>query len=200
MMQISGSLQGVGLLPLLRFLGPLPTPTRLRMVADPWSGEATLAGGRVVAATFGQERGLVALEAMLLTLAGGTFEVGEATPPAAPDEPLATMSLDDVTAHLEQVSREYADATAVLLSPTTVFSATELPATEGETGDEFTMTRRALAVLLAIQDGRQSLVRLADRWGLYPAIQAILELSRLGLIQIELPPEAPPGGQQRVLG
>jgi hypothetical protein len=46
-----------------------------------------------------------------------------------------------------------------------------------------------MGVLLAIRDGQQTLVRLAEQWGLFPAIQALTELSRLGLIRIEMAPE-----------
>src|SRR5439155_2374395 len=41
------------------------------------------------------------------------------------DDQVASMSVEEITAHLEQVARDHGAAAAVLLAPTAIFSVTE---------------------------------------------------------------------------
>jgi hypothetical protein len=68
-----GSLDGIGLTPLLQFLAELETTGALRITDGHRTGEIGIADGRVVGVTFGPQRGSAALESIALALPDGDF-------------------------------------------------------------------------------------------------------------------------------
>jgi hypothetical protein len=150
-----------------------------------------------------------ALEAIVLALPAATFEFADGARPderVEADDHLAEMPFEALGAHLEELVAEQGPTAAVLLTPSATFSVTELeeppeaPArsASGEAAHatpQLVLSRNALAVLLAIYAGRRRLVDLAAERGLLPAVRAVIELQRLGLIRIDLPlTDAPRAG------
>src|SRR4051812_43088735 len=87
-----GSLQDIGLPEILSFLKGLGKTGSLRISQGRWAAEACLSSGRLTGASFNDERGIPALEAIMLGLPGGSFtftdgpESGEHNVDLAPDE------------------------------------------------------------------------------------------------------------------
>ena len=70
---LQGSLANLGLVPLLKFLRTAQKGGVVNLSRNGWGGQVCLDGGRLVAASFGRERGLAALDAILLTLSEANF-------------------------------------------------------------------------------------------------------------------------------
>src|SRR5919201_108228 len=73
MTELSGTLEGIGLAPLVSFLAGLGKSGRLTITDGPMGGEVFLDSGQLVGAAFDAERGLPALEAIGLALSSGRF-------------------------------------------------------------------------------------------------------------------------------
>src|SRR5580765_8004805 len=95
MTELSGTLDGIGLFPLLNFLGSLKAVGRLTISDADLSGSLHLHDGRVVGATFGVDEGEVALDAIGLALGSGHFEFVD-------DEADRTENLEMSSAELQQ--------------------------------------------------------------------------------------------------
>ena len=70
MTELSGTLVGVGLPAIVRFLSGLKKTGRLDVGLGDWGGEISFDAGRVTAASLGSRRGLPALDALVHALAG----------------------------------------------------------------------------------------------------------------------------------
>src|SRR3954452_12068629 len=103
MIGLSGSLQAVGFRDLVGFLGGLGKSGALRITHDRWSGEVVFERGQVMAAKFGPERGLAALDAIALALPEGEFSFAEAAEGAAPPEKTITLTPQELLAHLDEL-------------------------------------------------------------------------------------------------
>src|SRR5262249_1241277 len=73
MVELSGSLSGVDLLPLARLLAELRQTGSLHLARGRWSARLDLREGRVVDGTFAEEHGLAALAALGLVMDGADF-------------------------------------------------------------------------------------------------------------------------------
>lgn len=109
MTEFSGSLEGIGLQPIVRFLHGMRKSGRLRISHEGWTGELSLEGGEVVGASFGAERGLAALDAMALTLAQGQFTF---TDGGAVEQRNLSLDYEALQAHLDRLSGRQADPKA----------------------------------------------------------------------------------------
>ena len=74
MSELSGTLEGVGLPAIVRFLTGLKKTGCLRVVHEGWHGEIFFESGEVKSATLGSRRGLPALDALVQALPGASFE------------------------------------------------------------------------------------------------------------------------------
>src|SRR4026208_597617 len=92
-----GSLDDIGLPEILSFLKGLAKTATLRISHGRWAGEVALNSGRAAAASFNDENGIPALEAMMLGLAGGSFTFTDGQP--AP-EPNIDVQPDELHARL----------------------------------------------------------------------------------------------------
>ena len=77
-----GSLQSIDLPSLVRFFSTIQASGCLRVRCGRWTGEVGCDRGQVVAASFGAERGLAALDAVLAAVAQGDFTFSAGPPPA----------------------------------------------------------------------------------------------------------------------
>jgi Domain of unknown function (DUF4388) len=74
---LQGTLELLGLAPLLRWLRRVQRDGRVSLSCGHWSGEICLWHGKVVRASFGEERGLGALHAILVVLPRARFTFTE---------------------------------------------------------------------------------------------------------------------------
>ena len=73
MTDFSGTLEGVGLPAIVRFLAGLQKTGCLRITHQDWRGEVYFDAGQVVGAALGSRQGLSALDALVQALPGGSF-------------------------------------------------------------------------------------------------------------------------------
>ena len=181
MLELRGSLEGIGLRSLLDSLEGLRASGNLQVVDGRWTGTIALAEGRVVGATFGTEQGLPALEAVCLGLPRGhfsvsqreaTFQVNLVLEPAALRERLEAWECE--------AARLWAAVPSLEAVPRVRHGDDRVAA------GEITLRRRILSLLLAL-DGRRSVAALAQERGLVPALRGLAELAELGLVEFQTP-------------
>src|SRR5919202_4492234 len=79
--ELTGSVQGAGLAQLVRVLGDLGKSGCLRISDGRWAGEVSFDRGELIAAAFGLERGLAALEAIVFALPRAQFTFTDGVAP-----------------------------------------------------------------------------------------------------------------------
>jgi len=184
--ELSGSLDGIGLLALVRFLGGVAPTGRLALVDGSLQGWLDLDAGALVGATFDQEQGLPALEAIALALGTGRFEFHDTPPPAEHSLRLAPADIDE---RLEQLAQEQRVLAAAIPSLSGVPSVVLDEAAEVQNG-QVALERDTLRLLLRL-DGRRTVAQLTRERGLLRTLRQLAELVQLGLARIDLPSGAP---------
>jgi signal peptidase I len=181
---MSGSLASVGSLRVMQFLADLSQSGRLSLSRGGWTAEVVFDDGWVVEAIAGRERGLAALEFIVLTFVDGNFVFSRHAPFLTGSNGAQGMA---PWAHLDKVLAAHAEGIGALPQPTTIPSLVE-PATSSE-GQELAVDRDALAVLLEV-DGQRSIGQIADTIGGTRSLRALAQLAELNLITYDMPPAA----------
>ncbi len=166
MVELTGTLDGIGLPAIVRLLGELRETGVLRITSGTWRGELAFASGQLVSAQFGQDRGLDALDACVVMLAQGdfTFVEGEVTP-----EPHLDVSADVLRQHLDQRSEEHLGPTAGLPSLDAVPHLAGEPA---PSADQLVLDRMAVQVLLLV-DGQRSVRDIIGERPVMPVLRGV---------------------------
>jgi len=186
-----------GLPALLQFIASLQTSGTLRVAQGRWSGTIAFEEGRVSAASFGRERGLEALEAMLLAFQQGQF-VFTAGAPSLPEDCGLDLSAEQLPAHLAAaVARQAALAAhvppleAIPRVSAALTASSERRAEHGVAEgvpEQLALRRRTLQTLLAAMSGRRTVGELASRYGTVQTLEDLVALQAAGLISLT-PPE-----------
>src|SRR5919198_880678 len=105
MADLSGSLARISFPDVLRFLAGLQKSGCLRITHERWTAEVYFDHGQAMAASCGAERGLAALDAVVLALSRGqfTFTEGGLLP-----ERTVELTTEQLAAHLERVAAQHA--------------------------------------------------------------------------------------------
>ncbi len=191
MISLGGTLEGIGLPALVRFLAGLRSSGRLLVADDSWGGEVGFDEGRVVAAAFGAERGLAALEAIALALPRGEFRFAGGAVPEGRDVDLPP---EDLERYLTSLAEEQVALARAIPS----LAAVPRPVDPGPDGagapERITIDRSTLFSLLLV-DGQRTVQALCEQRGERGAAQTLKELAWLagsGLVVIDPPPPAAP--------
>jgi hypothetical protein len=179
MTELSGTLDGIGLAPLVSFLTGLGKSGRLTIADGPMAGEVFLEGGQVIGAAFDAERGLPALDAIGLALGGGRFGFAEQDTRLV--EHNVSLAPAELRQHLDELHREQSVLAAAIPSLSAVPT---LVVDESGTEDEIGLDRDTLRLLMQI-DGRRSVADLARERGLLRTLKQLARLSQLKLARIE---------------
>jgi hypothetical protein len=182
MTELSGTLEGVGLPAIVRFLCALNKTGCLRIAQDEWHGELFFDEGQVSGACLGSRAGLPALEAIIQLLPNGkfAFEVASHTDV----EPNISLSPEALRAYFEELATSAhsrpklpaLDAVPVLVSPE-----------DQDTGDEpLPLDRTTLRTLMAI-DGRRTVREIIAQRGSLEALWQLSSLATVGLVRLEAP-------------
>src|ERR687885_1654269 len=186
MTELSGTLDGIGLAPLVSCLTGLGKSGRLTIADGPMAGEVYLESGKVVGAAFDAERGLPALDAIGLALGGGRFGFAEQDTRLV--EHNVSLAPAELRQHLDELHREQSVLAAAIPSLSAVPT---LVVDESGTEDEIGLDRDSLRLLMQI-DGRRSVADLARERGLLRTLKQLTRLSQLKLARIETPSRAAP--------
>jgi hypothetical protein len=181
--ELSGTLDGLGLSAIVRFLGGLNKSGRLRLSQHDWVGEVHFDSGRLTHASLGTRSGLTALDALVEVLPRASFSFDSHAAPTS--EPTIQLSNDEVLAHLDEVvarvasgERRLPDADAIP-AQTTIENGAEEP---------LQLDRAALQTLLIV-DGQRSVREIVARRGSFDALWHLASLRDVGLISFE--PQVP---------
>jgi ATP-binding cassette, subfamily B, bacterial len=179
---LTGSLAGLGLPALARFLAGLGRSGRLWIGPGPWLGEISFDRGRIIAAAVGQERGLVALEFIVLALPTAAFAFVDGPPHGERNIDVDGPELHARLEELASVGMRLLPGGPVPLAVPRV-----VPARDRVWGArQVAMDRRMLATLLRV-DGRRTIEELAGSRGLAQVARELAELRELDLISVEPP-------------
>jgi hypothetical protein len=180
---LEGSLAGLGLLPLLRFLRSADKSGCLRLSRDGWTGQVCLHEGLLVAASFGRDRGLAALDAILLVLSDAQFSFFEGLSSADRVGELA-IDVDDLAARPPNVPVRQRGLAATIPTPLAVPRIVKL-AEQSRDPTELVLRIGTLRTLLAV-DGQRSVQELSDHVTSADVLVDLAILMDLSLINFDL--------------
>ena len=194
MLELRGALGDVCLVPILKLLAEFGRSGRLYISAGRRTGELQLDDGRVVAASFGSEHGLAALDSAALLLPGAQFEFVDGP---TPQDQIIALTPDRLVARLQELENEQRRLAGTVPSMSSVARMERLADEVGQEGSPVTLARLALGLLMAV-DGHRSVWDIVGSQPLAPSLRHLNGLVEQGLIRIDAPPveplqSAPPG-------
>jgi DHA1 family tetracycline resistance protein-like MFS transporter len=181
---LQGSLATLGLLPLLRFLSGLNKSGWLELTRDGWTGRVCLDSGRLVFASFGRERGLAALDAILLVLSDAYFSFREGLSESNHVGELE-IEIDELAWRPPEVPARQRGLAAAIPAAEAV-PHTVLLEHYGRDTTELVLRVGTLQTLLAV-DGRRTVQELSDRAASIDVLVDLAILMDLSLITFDTP-------------
>ena len=179
MTELTGTLAGLGLPAIARFLGGLQKTGCLRIQQADVHGEVFFASGRITGASLGSRHGLPALDALFQALPGAAFNFDVSSPLMG--EPTISLSPEDLQAHFDQLAAQAGDGTGRLPTLEVVPSLVAAGDSPGEE-DPLPLDRGTLQTLLAV-DGQRTVGEIVARRGSIDALWQIGHLLDVGLVQ-----------------
>jgi hypothetical protein len=180
MTELSGTLEGVGLPAIVRFLSGLKKTGCLHIAHNDWRGDIFFDLGRVIGASLGSRQGVSALDALVQALPGGSFTFDVAARPAA--ETTILLSTEALQAHLDDLAVQTANGTSKLPSFDAVPNV--VAQNSSSAGDEpLPLDRGTLQTLLAV-DGQRSVQAIVAQRGSLDALWQIANLVEVGLLEL----------------
>jgi hypothetical protein len=179
MTELSGTLDGVGLPAIVRFLGGLKKTGHLRLSQQDWHGELYFDEGQLRHASLGSRTGLAALDALAEVLPSANFAFDSQAPTSV--ERTITLGQDEVLAHLDQLTERLASGGYRLPSADAVPVQTDA---DNSAEDQVSLDRATLQTLLAV-DGRHSVREIVARRGSFDALWQLARLSDVGLVRMQ---------------
>jgi Domain of unknown function (DUF4388) len=180
--ELKGSLRGVGLLPIVQLLADVRETGQLRVSRGELSGQLDFEDGHLVGVTYGEERGLGALAALASAFPEAEFTYLEGPPPT---ERNVDLTLDQLRQHLSRMGSSSETGNAV----TSLRAVPRLLVSPNGSHERLELERGSLQLLLAI-DGERNVAEIIGDMPLVAALRELGELMRLGLIRID-PPARP---------
>ncbi len=175
----------MGIGPLVHLLTDLHKTGLLHLEDRRWAGELGFVDGRLVSAAFESERGLSALDVMLLLLRNADFRFADAS---SVDERNLELAENEVQDHLNA----YAQGRAGLGQRIPSLDAVPILIEGGmapPAGERFVLDRSAVRLLLEIDD-RQTVGDMLDGQSTSQTLKDLARLVDLGLIRMKLPDAA----------
>ena len=186
---LQGTLDVLGLVPLLRWLRGVQRNGRLSLRSGGWTGELDLLEGQVVAASFGEERGRAALEAILLVLPRARFAFIEARAAELRDPDLG-LDVDDLT--LPEATLPDLGLDPSLVGPTSVPRPVPIGDHDVQPAADVVLPLGALHTFLAV-DGTRTIGQISQAEGVAQVLIDLATLSSLGLVALEGQGDQGPG-------
>jgi len=182
MTELSGTLEGVGLPAIVRFLTGLKKTGCLRIEHNDWRGEIFFELGHVTGASLASRHGLTALDALVQALPGGNFTFDGTVQRPAGGAANISLSSEALQAHLDDLAGSTANGTPRLPS------FDEVPAVldqdESSSGEETVpLDRGTLQTLLAV-DGRRTVEEIVAQRGSLDVLWQLANLVEVGLLRI----------------
>jgi Domain of unknown function (DUF4388) len=180
MTELSGTLEGVGLPAIVRFLTGLKKTGCLRLVHQDWQGEIVFEAGQLTGASLGSRHGLSALDALVEVLPGGSFTFD--TSAQGSGVPSIELSPEALRTHLDELVARVATGARRLPSPDEV--PVLLAQDDSGGGEEpLPLDRGTLQTLLAI-DGQRTVREIVAHRGSFDALWQLGNLVEVGLVGV----------------
>ncbi|HEY3062097.1 MAG TPA: DUF4388 domain-containing protein [Chloroflexota bacterium] len=188
MTELSGTLEGVGLPAIVRFLAALQKTGCLRITHQDWHGEIHFDAGQIVSATIGSRKGIAALDALVLALPGASFVFDDKARLAG--ESNVQLNPDGLQAHLDELAQRTASGGPTLPS---LDAVPQIVAQNDDASAEETvpLDRGTLQTLLAI-DGKRSVREIIAVRGSFEALWQVGNLAEVGLVRLPRHSESAP--------
>jgi hypothetical protein len=177
MTELSGTLEGVGVSAIVRFISGLKKRGCLRITQYGWQGEIYFDDGHVTDARLGTRSGLAVLDALVELLPGAIFAFDSQALPSG--EPTIRLSSEALEAHLDDVSERLARGTPKLPRPDAV-PVLVVHAGNGE--EPLALDRGTLQTLLAV-DARRDVREVVAARGSFDALWQLGTLIEVGLVE-----------------
>ncbi|MGI9146401.1 MAG: DUF4388 domain-containing protein [Chloroflexota bacterium] len=181
MTELSGTLEGMGLSAIVRFLAGLKKTGCLRVADDDWHGEIVFEAGEVTGASFGSRDGLAALDALLQALPRADF-IFE-TNPRTSAPPSIGLSFEALQTHLEKLGARIDSGTPSLPSADAVPEVV-VQAPSAAVEDPLPLDRGTLQTLLVV-DGKRTVRQVVAQRGSFDALWQLGSLATLGLVRLQ---------------
>jgi hypothetical protein len=180
MTDFSGTLEGVGLPAIVRFLAGLQKTGCLRITHQDWRGEVYFDQGLVVGVTLGSRQGLSALDALVQALPGGSFVFDTDARLAGP--PNVQLNREALQAYLDDLATRTASGGPTLPSLDAIPHL--VPQDDDAVADETVpLDRGTLTTLLAI-DGHRTVREIIAVRGSFEALWQVANLAQVGLVRL----------------
>ena len=181
MTELSGTLDGVGLPAIVRFLAGLKKTGCLRVSHGDWQGEVFFDAGQVTGARLGSRSGLSALDALVQALPSGSFAF--AASERAEGGPTIHMSPEVFEAHLDELASR--SATGMPKLPPVDAVPSLVADHDPNRGEEpLALDRGTLQTLLAV-DGQRTVRDIVAHRGSFDALWQLRNLVEIGLVRLE---------------
>jgi hypothetical protein len=178
MTELSGTLDGIGLFALLNFLAGLKSRGRLAITDRELSGALYFTDGRVVGASFGNDSGEVALDAIGLALGQGRFSFAD----EGGEQPTnLRMDGPELQQHLEHLQAERA---RIMSGIPSLDSVPRVNIDDGADDQAISLDRGTLRLLVKC-DGQLSVLDLAREAGLLSTLKRLANLHEQQLISVD---------------
>jgi hypothetical protein len=184
MTELSGTLDGIGLPAIVRFLVGLKKSGCLRLSLEDWQGQVFFEAGQVASASFGSRTGVVAFDALVEALPGANFDFDSQV--RAPEGSTIELTQEALEAHLDELAARIESGLRPLPAPDLVpvlISADE--ASDG--GDPVPLDRGTLQTLTLI-DGQRTVRQIVAHRGSFDALWQVGQLVEVGLIRLQPSP------------
>ena len=182
MTELSGTLEGVGLPAIVRFLTGLKKTGCLRIEHNDWRGEIFFELGHVTGARLASRHGLTALDALVQALPGGNFTFDGTVQRPAAGAANISLSSEALQAHLDDLAGSAANGTPRLPS----FDAVPAVLDQDESSsveETVPLDRGTLQTLLAV-DGRRTVEEIVAQRGSLDVLWQLANLVEVGLLRI----------------
>jgi hypothetical protein len=187
MTELSGTLEGVRLPAIVRFLNGLKKTGCLRIVYNEWRGEIFFELGRVTGASLGTRQGLSALDALVQVLPGASFTFDSVFEQPAAGTVNISLSAEALQAHLDDLASDTAGKPRL---PSLDAVPIVLGQDNSSSGDEpLALDRATLQTLLAV-DGRRTVQDIVTQCGSPEVLWHLATLVKVGLLRIDPDPRA----------
>jgi Domain of unknown function (DUF4388) len=180
MTELSGTLEGMGLPAIVRFVSGLRKTGCLRITHQDWSGELVFESGQLVSATLGSRKGISALDALVQALPGASFVFDDTAHLSG--EANLHLGQQELQTHLDELAERSAHGGPTLPSLDAVPRV--VPQDDEAAAEETVpLDRGTLQTLLAV-DGRRTVRDIISFRGSFEALWHIANLTEVGLVRL----------------
>ena len=184
MTELSGTLDGIGLPAIVRFLVGLKKTGCLHLTLQDWHGELYFDASRLTDASFGSRTGLAALDAMVSVLPGAEFAFDSQSP--VREQVTIELSPEALDTHLDVLSARIAENLHTLPAADVV-PVLVAQDDASDAGEPVPLDRGTLQTLTLV-DGHRTVRDIVAQRGTFDVLWQVGNLVDVGLVRLDALP------------